>query len=91
MAIATRTVPIIDPAGIHARPAAEFAQAVTASGCTVTISKEAGTPGVNAGSILSIMGLGLKEGDTVEITVEGENAEDVVEELALILFDPGEE
>ena len=51
----TRTTTITDPVGIHARPAAKFAQAATASGCTVTIAKQGGNP-VPAGSILSIMG-----------------------------------
>ena len=40
--MATRTTVINDPVGIHARPAAQFSQAVTASGCTVTIAKEGG-------------------------------------------------
>lgn len=81
MATATRTAVINDPVGIHARPAAQFAQAVAASGCTVTISKEPGTAGVPAGSILSIMGLGVKQGDTVEIVVDGDNAEAVADSL----------
>ena len=49
--MATRNLVINDPVGIHARPAAMFAQAVTASGQTVTIAKEGGNP-VPAGSIL---------------------------------------
>ena len=53
--MATRTTVINDPVGIHARPAAQFTQAVTASGCTVTIAKEGGNP-VPANSILSVMG-----------------------------------
>ena len=57
--MATRNLVINDPVGIHARPAAMFAQAVTASGQTVTIAKEGGNA-VPAGSILSIMGLGIK-------------------------------
>ena len=40
--MATRNLVINDPVGIHARPAAMFAQAVTASGQTVTIAKEGG-------------------------------------------------
>ena len=82
--MATRTTVINDPVGIHARPAAQFAQAVTASGCTVTIAKEGGNA-VPAGSILSIMGLGIKQGDTVVINVEGDNAEAVADNLANIL------
>ena len=72
----TRTTTITDPVGIHARPAAKFAQAATASGCTVTIAKQGGNP-VPAGSILSIMGLGIKQGDTVD----GDNAETVIDSL----------
>ena len=73
--MATRNLVINDPVGIHARPAAMFAQAVTASGQTVTIAKEGGNA-VPAGSILSIMGLGIKQGD---------NAEAVADNLANIL------
>lgn len=80
MATATRSTVINDPVGIHARPAAEFAQAVTASGCAVTIAKEGGNA-VPAGSILSIMGLGIKQGDTVVLNVEGDNAEAVADSL----------
>ena len=61
MATATRSTVINDPVGIHARPAAQFAQAAGASGCTVTIAKGDGAP--------------------VEITVEGDNAEAVADEL----------
>jgi len=85
--MATRNLVINDPVGIHARPAAPpamFAQAVTASGQTVTIAKEGGNA-VPAGSILSIMGLGIKQGDTVVINVEGDNAEAVADNLANIL------
>lgn len=80
----TRTTTINDPVGIHARPAAQFAQAVTASGCTVTIAKEGGNA-VPAGSILSIMGLGIKQGDVVEITVDGDNADAVADNLVATL------
>ena len=67
--MATRTTVINDPVGIHARPAAQFTQAVTASGCTVTIAKEGGNP-VSANSILSVMGLGIKQGESVVIDVQ---------------------
>ncbi|WEV42114.1 HPr family phosphocarrier protein [Bifidobacterium sp. ESL0682] len=80
MATATRTTTITDPVGIHARPASQFTQAVAASGCTVTIAKGDGTP-VNAGSILSVMGLGIQKGDDVTVAVEGDNAESVADSL----------
>ncbi|KFI45129.1 phosphocarrier protein [Bifidobacterium bohemicum] len=82
MASASRTVVITDPVGIHARPASQFAQAAAASGCKVTISKEPGTQGVNGASILSVMGLGIKKGDSVEVVVDGDNAEAVAQSLS---------
>lgn len=85
MATVTRTATVNDPVGIHARPAAEFAQAATASGCAVTIAKQGGNA-VNAGSILSVMGLGIKQGDTIEITVDGDNAEAVADNLVATLI-----
>ena len=78
--MATRTTVINDPVGIHARPAAQFSQAVTASGCTVTIAKEGGNP-VPAGSILSIMGLGIKQGDSVVIEDDGMTEEEFREKM----------
>ena len=45
--MAVRNLVINDPVGIHARPAAMFAQAVTASGQTVTIAKEGGNVVIN--------------------------------------------
>ncbi|NEG69819.1 HPr family phosphocarrier protein [Bifidobacterium choloepi] len=85
MATATRTTVINDPVGIHARPAAQFAQAAAGSGANVTIAKEGGAP-VAANSILAVMGLGVKQGDTVEVTVEGDNAEAVADNLLNILL-----
>ena len=49
--MATRTTVINDPVGIHARPAAQFSQAVTASGCTVTIAKEGGKYGISCNAV----------------------------------------
>ena len=80
--MATRTTVINDPVGIHARPAAQFTHAVTACGCIVT--KEGGNP-VPANSILSVMGLGIKQGDSVVIDVQGADDETVADNLLNIL------
>ena len=73
--MATRTTVINDPVGIHARPAAQFTQAV---------AKEGGNP-VPANSILSVMGLGIKQGDSVVIDVQGADDETVADNLLNIL------
>ena len=74
------TATIASKVGLHARPAATFVKAVAEKGVPVTIAKEGGDA-VPAGSILSIMGLGIKQGDTVEVTVDGDNAETVIDSL----------
>ena len=51
---------------------------------TVTIAKEGGNP-VPANSILSVMGLGIKQGDSVVIDVQGADDETVADNLLNIL------
>ncbi|MFC7329461.1 HPr family phosphocarrier protein [Marinactinospora rubrisoli] len=70
--------------GLHARPAALFVQAATATGLPVTIAKEGGNP-VDARSLLTVMSLGAVNGDKVVLTAEGENAQAKLDELATLL------
>ncbi len=60
---------IKDPAGIHARPAGLLVKAVKALGSTVTIEKDGKS--VSADRLLSVMGLGIRCGDTVTVTITG--------------------
>lgn len=80
MATAQRSALITDPVGIHARPASEFSQAASSSGCKVTIAKGEGTP-VDAASILMVMSLGIAKGDQVTVTVDGDDAGSVADAL----------
>lgn len=84
MATVTRTVTINDPVGLHARPASEFVQKVNESKTTVTIGKQGGEP-VDATSILSVLSLGIAQGDIVELVVDGDNAEAVADDLKHLL------
>lgn len=79
MSEATRTVTVASASGLHARPASLFVQTVTASGHQVTIAK--GDKSANAGSILGLLGLGVENGDDVTLTVVGDNAESVADDL----------
>ncbi|WP_067691474.1 HPr family phosphocarrier protein [Nocardia jejuensis] len=65
----TRTAVVASETGLHARPAALFAKAVTESGVPVRISVEGKDP-VAANSLLQLMTLGAKQGDTVTLHVE---------------------
>ena len=79
-----RTVIVASRVGLHARPAAEFTQAVAATGLAVTISNAAGRS-VNAASILGVLTLGVDQGQKVTITAEGQGADAALETLARIL------
>ena len=76
----SRTTTIAAASGLHARPAAMFVQAASKSGLPVTIGRPGQEP-VDARSILSVMGLGAKHGETVELSAEGDNADEVLDAL----------
>ena len=61
---------ITDPVGIHARPAGIMVRKIKEfAGSTVTVSK--GDKSVNALKLMALMGMGIKQGDTVTVSVEG--------------------
>jgi len=62
---------IKDPIGIHARPAGLLAKAAKAFGSTITITK--GEKSAAVTKTMALMGLGVKCGDTVTVTVEGDD------------------
>ncbi|MDO5721875.1 MAG: HPr family phosphocarrier protein [Actinomycetaceae bacterium] len=73
--------------GLHARPAALFAQAVSATGETVMISKP-GAEAVDASSVLALMTLGAKQGETVVLTCEAQDGEKILASLKEMLQTP---
>jgi phosphocarrier protein HPr len=77
MSACRESVLIINQRGLHASelPAT----------CTVAVHKD----GVEAagGSILGLMMLGAAKGDTIEIVVSGEGAQDALEKLAALVKD----
>ena len=77
---------INDPVGIHARPATVRSQAVTASNCNMTtIAKEGGDAPPSGRLHPCPSGLGIKQGDTVVINVEGTDADACADKLIGIL------
>ena len=79
-----REATIASRVGLHARPASLFIDAVNQQSVPVTIRKEGGTP-LNAGSILSILGLGATHGDVVILGAEGAGADEALETLVALL------
>ncbi len=67
---------ITDPVGIHARPAGLLVKEIkNYAGSVVTIEK--GEKVVNALKLMALMQMGIKQGDTVKISVEGGDEEAV--------------
>lgn len=60
---------IKDKLGIHARPAGLLVNAVRALNSEVAVTKGAKT--VGGAKLIALMGLGVKCGDTITVTVSG--------------------
>ena len=62
---------IKDPVGIHARPAGLLSKEGKKYKSTITVDKD-GNP-VNVLKLMALMKLGVKCGETVKVTIEGED------------------
>ena len=69
------TYTIKDPMGIHARPAGMLAKAAKGMDSTITIAKDDGSKSAVATKLMALMGMGIKQGMTVKVTVEGGDEE----------------
>ena len=69
----TFTYTIKDEVGIHARPAGLLAKAAKEFSSEILIEK--GGKQVNATKLMMLMGLGVKQGETVTVTIKGEDEE----------------
>ena len=72
---------IEDEIGIHARPAGNLVKLIKTFSSTVTLEKEGKSP-VSGTALMKIMGLGVKCGDTVKFTIEGEDEEEAFQKIA---------
>ena len=70
--------------GLHARPASLFVKEAARQPVRVTIAKEGGKP-ADARSILSVLALNARHGDTVVLAADGEGAQQAVDALAAFL------
>ncbi|MCX4648763.1 HPr family phosphocarrier protein [Streptomyces sp. NBC_01446] len=79
-----RTVVIGSRTGLHARPASVFVQAASKQPVKVTVAREGQSP-VDARSLLSVLALAVKQGDSVVLTAEGDGADAAIDELAALV------
>ncbi|GAB2744745.1 dihydroxyacetone kinase phosphoryl donor subunit DhaM [Salinifilum aidingensis] len=65
--------------GLHARPAALLARCLT--GLQAEVHVALGQQQANAGSVLEVMGLGARKGDTVRLRADGPDAQQALDRI----------
>lgn len=70
---------IKDELGIHARPAGVLAKFAKNLGSKVVIAK--GDKSADAARLMSVMGMAIKQGEQITVTVEGETEEADVKQV----------
>jgi phosphocarrier protein len=77
-----REVPVINEAGIHARPSSEIVKAAAKFKSNVTLSHEG--LDVNGKSIMGVMMLAAPCGSTVKVRAEGDDAAAAVDAIVAL-------
>ena len=77
---AERTVRIVNPLGLHARPAAEFVKLASRYGADIHVEKDGME--VNGKSIMGVMTLAAECGSAIRIRAAGPDAEAAIAALA---------
>jgi len=80
----SRDVVVGSRIGLHGRPAATVVRIAAAQPVTVRIGVAGKTP-VDASSIIAVLSLGARGGDTVTVEAEGDGAEAALEAMAEVL------
>lgn len=84
----TLTTTVEHSVGLHARPAAQFVQTATAYQAEITVkNRTSGTDPVNAKSILSVLTLGVHQGNEIEISADGEDETEAIAALKALIED----
>ena len=74
---------IINPQGIHMRPANEFASAMGEFSCEVTVVY--GDDEINGKSLMNMIAAGIRGGSTVEVRCEGEDEKEALEKAEKLI------
>ena len=74
------TVTIVNPLGLHARPAAQLVKLATSFACDVELARDGMV--VNGKSIMGVMMLAAEQGSTLLVRAVGADADAAVKALA---------
>ena len=80
-----RDARIVNPLGMHARPAAEFVKVSSRFKATIEVRKDELT--VNGKSIMGVMMLAAECGSSLHIRADGEDAAQAMEALLALIAD----
>jgi phosphocarrier protein len=83
MALIERDATIVNPLGMHARPAAEFVKTASRFKSAVQVSRDGLS--VNGKSILGVMMLVAERGASMHIRTEGDDAESAMDALLALV------
>jgi phosphocarrier protein len=83
MAIVEREALIVNPLGMHARPAAEFVKIASRFQSKVDVKRDALS--VNGKSIMGVMMLAAEQGSSLVIRAEGADAEQAMDALCALV------
>lgn len=77
---------VLNPSGIHLRPAAVFVKTAAGFASKVTLENvELGKPPVDAKSMISVMTAGARQGHRVRLTAEGPDEDAAIEALETLI------
>jgi phosphocarrier protein HPr len=85
MAVIERSATIVNPLGMHARPAAEFVKLASRFKAAVQVRKD--DLAVNGKSIMGVMMLAAECGSSMLIRTDGEDAEQAMAALLALVAD----
>lgn len=81
-----RTITIVHRQGLHARPAALFVQVAKRFTSSVVVKK--GRKRVDGRSIMGLLTLAAEPGSRVSILVDGDDAQEALDQLSRMLIEP---
>ena len=77
---------VVNPTGLHARPASDFVAKAKSYESKVTIKRSGSdAPAKNAKSIVVVLSMGLSQGESIELSAEGAYEEKDFTELAALI------
>lgn len=81
MPVCELTIP--NEEGLHARPAAKFVRLASRYACEISVEKD--DEEINGKSIMGLMMLAAAQGSTIRVTAEGDDAEDALAKIAVLV------